>query len=154
GADRRAFLASLPLTVEEGECLFVHADARAPAKWTYVLEARDAARSFAATRRRLTFCGHVHRPMVYNLSETSRPGSFRPVSGIAIPLLARRRWLAVAGSVGQPRDGNPAACWSLYDDARRELTYRRVPYDVEEAARKIRRAALPEMHAERLAWGR
>ena len=153
GADQRAFLAALPLTIEEGDCLFVHAEAAAPERWTYVTSAADATRSLKATRRRVTFCGHVHRPMVYNLSDTLRPGTFRPVADVAIPLLPQRRWLAVTGSVGQPRDGNPAACWSLVDTARAELKVRRVPYDVDEAARKIRRAALPEMYAERLAWG-
>lgn len=152
-AGQRAFLGALPLTIEEGDCLFVHADAAAPARWTYVTDAADATRSLKATRRRVTFCGHVHRPMVYNLSDTLRPGTFRPVTGIAIPLLPQRRWLAVMGSVGQPRDGNPAACWALVDTARAELTYHRVPYEVDEAAKKIRRAALPDMYAERLAWG-
>jgi diadenosine tetraphosphatase ApaH/serine/threonine PP2A family protein phosphatase len=153
GADQRAFLASLPLTFEEGDCLFVHADASAPPRWTYVTDVSDAARSLKATRRRVTFCGHVHRPMVFNQSETLRLGTFRPVEGIAIPLLPQRRWLAVIGSVGQPRDGNPAACWALVDTARAEITYHRVPYEVEETTKKIRRAALPEMYAERLAWG-
>jgi diadenosine tetraphosphatase ApaH/serine/threonine PP2A family protein phosphatase len=152
-AGQRAFLAALPLTIEEGECLFVHADAAAPARWTYVTDAREATRSLQATRRRVTFCGHVHRPSVYNLSDTLKAGTFRPIAGVAIPLLAQRRWLAVSGSVGQPRDGNPAACWSLLDTTRAEVTYYRVPYEVEEAARKIRRAALPEMYAERLAFG-
>lgn len=153
GADQRAFLAALPLVLEEGDCLFVHADAAAPAKWAYVTDARDATHSLKATRRRVTFCGHVHRPMIYNLSDTLRPGTFRPVTGVGVPLLPQRRWLAVMGSVGQPRDGNPAACWALVDTARAELTYHRVPYEVEEAAKKIRRAGLPEMYAERLAWG-
>ena len=153
GAGQRAFLASLPLTLEEGDCLFVHADASAPSHWTYVTDAHDAARSLKATRRRVTFCGHVHRPAVFSMSETLKLGTFRPVEGIAIPLLPQRRWLAVIGSVGQPRDGNPAACWALVDTARAEITYRRVPYEIEEAARKIRRAALPEMYAERLTWG-
>jgi len=153
GADQRAFLAALPLTVEEGDCLFVHADAATPAKWAYVTDARDATRSLKATRRRVTFCGHVHRPMLYNLSDTLRPGTFRPVAGVAVPLLPQRRWLAVMGSVGQPRDGNPAACWALVDTARAELTTHRIPYEVEEAAKKIRRAGLPEMYAERLEWG-
>jgi diadenosine tetraphosphatase ApaH/serine/threonine PP2A family protein phosphatase len=153
GAGQRAFLASLPLTLEEGDCLYVHADASAPPRWTYVTDAHDAARSLKATRRRVTFCGHVHRPTVFSMSETLKIGTFRPVEGLAIPLLPQRRWLAVIGSVGQPRDGNPAACWALVDMARAEITYRRVPYAIEEAARKIRRAALPEMYAERLAWG-
>ncbi|HQQ76040.1 MAG TPA: metallophosphoesterase family protein [Thermoanaerobaculia bacterium] len=153
GADQRAFLAALPLTVEEGDCLFVHADASAPGRWTYVTDAADAARSLKATHRRVTFCGHVHRPAVYNMSETLKLITFRPVPGVAIPLLPQRRWLAVMGSVGQPRDGNPAACWALVDTARAEITYHRVPYEVDEAAKKIRRAALPEMYAERLTWG-
>ena len=42
---------------------------------------------------------------------------------------------------------------ALVDTARAELTYHRVPYEVGEAAKKIRRAGLPEMYAERLAWG-
>jgi diadenosine tetraphosphatase ApaH/serine/threonine PP2A family protein phosphatase len=154
GKAPRAFLAALPLMLEEGECLFVHAEAAAPTKWIYVTDAREARRSLEATPRRITFCGHVHRPMVYNLSDTLKAGTFRPVPGVAVPLLPRRRWLAVAGSVGQPRDGNPAACWSFVDTARAELTYHRVPYDVEETVKKIRRAGLPPMYAERLVWGR
>ncbi len=153
GADQRRFLASLPLTLEEGDCLFVHADAAAPARWTYVTDAREAVRSLQATKRRVTFCGHVHRPMIYTLSDTSKAGTFRPVAGVAVPLLPHRRWLAVAGSVGQPRDGNPAACWSFVDTGRAEITIRRVPYDAEEAARKVRRAALPTMYADRLLFG-
>lgn len=153
GPEQRAFLAALPLTIEEGDCLFVHSDAAAPARWTYVTDAADAARSLRATHRRVTFCGHVHRPAVYNMSETLKLITFRPVPGVAIPLLPQRRWLAVMGSVGQPRDGNPAASWSLVDTARAEITYHRVPYEVEEAAKKIRRAALPDMYAERLTWG-
>ena len=153
GGDQRAFLAALPLTLEEGECLFVHAEASQPAKWSYVTDPREAERSLRATARRITFTGHVHRPAVYNLPEGSKPGWFRPVPGVAVPLLARRRWLVVGGSVGQPRDGNPAACWTLLDSAKAEVTVHRVPYEVEETARKIRRAALPEIYAERLAFG-
>jgi hypothetical protein len=42
----------------------------------------------------------------------------------------------------------------LYDDVTRELTYVRVPYDVETAARKINAAGLPLFLSARLAWGR
>ena len=50
-----------------------------------------------------------------------------------------RRWLAVLGSVGQPRDGNPAASYAMLDTEKRELTYCRAPYDVEAAAAAIRK---------------
>ena len=71
-----------------------------------------------------------------------------------MPLTPQRRWIAVIGAVGQPRDRNPAACYALYDDGPRTLTYVRVPYDVETAARKIRDAGLPPFLAARLASGR
>jgi diadenosine tetraphosphatase ApaH/serine/threonine PP2A family protein phosphatase len=43
----------------------------------------------------------------------------------------------VIGAVGQPRDGDPAACYALLHHERSMLTYVRVPYDVETAAKKI-----------------
>ena len=59
------------------------------------------------------------------------------------------------GAVGQPRDRDPAACYALLRRRNaRVLTYVRVPYDVETAARKIRDAGLPLFLAARLAWGR
>ncbi|MBV8840204.1 MAG: metallophosphoesterase, partial [Alphaproteobacteria bacterium] len=81
--------------------------------------------------------------------------SFEPSAGVATPLtLLGRRWIAVIGSVGQPRDRNPAACYALYDDASGDLAYQRVPYDIETAEKKILAANLPRFLAARLAWGR
>jgi diadenosine tetraphosphatase ApaH/serine/threonine PP2A family protein phosphatase len=56
--------------------------------------------------------------------------------------------------VGQPRDGNPAACYVMLDSERREITYRRVPYDIEQAAARIVKKGLPPWLAERLFVGR
>jgi diadenosine tetraphosphatase ApaH/serine/threonine PP2A family protein phosphatase len=72
---------------------------------------------------------------------------------VGIPLLPRRRWLAVIGAVGQPRDGVPAACYALLDEEEGTLTYVRVPYDIAAAAAKIRAAGLPSMLAARLEQG-
>lgn len=150
----RAFLQRLPLAHEEGERLFVHASARAPATWPYVTEPRDAERSLAATDARTTFVGHVHVPMLFHMGPSGRAEYFRPVAGAAVPLLRQRRWLAVIGSVGQPRDGSAAAGYALLDTHKDTLTMQRVPYDVETAQRKIRAAGLPETLARRLSAGR
>jgi diadenosine tetraphosphatase ApaH/serine/threonine PP2A family protein phosphatase len=147
------FLAALPLTVESGAYLFVHASAARPRDWEYVTGPVEAARSMMATECRVTFCGHVHEPALYNLSQTGKISSFIPAGDAAIPLGTQRHWLVLPGSVGQPRDGNPAACYALYDDATHELTFLRVPYDHETAARKIREAGLPEHISNRLKLG-
>jgi diadenosine tetraphosphatase ApaH/serine/threonine PP2A family protein phosphatase len=150
GPAARGFLAGLPLTVADDERLYVHADASAPERWIYVGDAGAAAHSLAATDAQLTFCGHLHVPHLYGVAPTGKLTSFRPVAGVAVPLQRQRRWLAVLGSVGQPRDGNPAACYAMLDTVREEMTYLRVPYDVDAAAAKIRAAGLPERLAERL----
>lgn len=153
GGRHRAFLAGLPLTHEEDGRFFVHASAASPRKWQYVREEYDALRCLRATNARAVFCGHVHEPALYNLTDSGKPSVFVPEPGAAVPLSPLRRWLAVVGSAGQPRDGNPAAAYALLDTARNEITWHRVPYDVESAMAKVRAAGLPAALAERLRTG-
>jgi diadenosine tetraphosphatase ApaH/serine/threonine PP2A family protein phosphatase len=150
---QRKFLGGLPLTVEEDDRLYVHANAWAPGDWGYIIGSSEARRSLHATSLRVTFCGHVHVPELYFETVTGKIAGFAPVTGTPIPLTPGRRWLAVIGAVGQPRDGVPAACYGLFDEETRNLTYVRVPYDVESAAGKIRAAGLPGVLAVRLEQG-
>jgi len=154
GPDHRAFLSDLPLVHEEGEALYVHANGYNPRGWDYIFGPIEATRHFMRSEARLTFCGHVHVPMLYNMSTTAKVGAFSPVADNDIPLLPTRSWLAVIGAVGQPRDGVPAANYAVYDTARQHLRYLRVPYDSAAAARKVREAGLPEKLALRLELGR
>jgi diadenosine tetraphosphatase ApaH/serine/threonine PP2A family protein phosphatase len=150
---QRAFLRALPLTAEERDHFYVHSSAAAPARWEYVLDERAAARSLHATKADRTFCGHTHVPALFHLTATGHVAAFEPLDGVAMPLTWHRRWVAVIGAVGQPRDGNPAACYAVFDDVARELTYVRVPYDIASAQRKIRDAGLPPFLSARLARG-
>ncbi len=152
-AEQLAFLAKLPLTVEEHGCLFVHASAAAPEQWEYITGTVEATRSMMSTDCRVTFCGHVHEPALYNMSATGKVSSFTPIGDSNIPLASTRHWLAIPGAVGQPRDGNPAACYALYDDASHDLTFFRVPYDCEAAAAKVTAAGLPARLGQRLLKG-
>jgi predicted phosphodiesterase len=154
GLPARKFLANLPLVRDEGDRLFVHSEASKPGKWIYVTSAREAADSIIATSADITFCGHVHRPAVYCMSGAGKMTAFTPITGVPVPLLPGRHWLAVLGSVGQPRDGNPAASYVMWNTDRREITYCRAPYDVEEAASRIRNKGLPPWLADRLFVGK
>lgn len=149
----RAFLSGLPLTWKEGGALYVHANGYAPRGWDYILGPFEAMLNMTRTRMALTFCGHVHVPMLYHLASTGTIGEFTPLPGIDIPLLPSHEWLAVIGAVGQPRDGIPAANYALFDTDTRVLRYLRVPYDVRKAASKVRAAGLPERLALRLELG-
>jgi diadenosine tetraphosphatase ApaH/serine/threonine PP2A family protein phosphatase len=152
-AAQRRFLAELPLTRQEDDRLYVHSEASDPSRWRYVQSSADAARSIQATSAHATFCGHVHQPALYSMSAEKKMTNFVPSSGASVPLLGGRQWLVVLGSVGQPRDGNPAASFAMLDTGSHEITYCRVPYDVEAAASRIRANGLPRWLADRLSAG-
>jgi diadenosine tetraphosphatase ApaH/serine/threonine PP2A family protein phosphatase len=128
GPEQRRFLADLPLIHEDGNVLYVHANGYAPRNWDYMDGPMAAIRHFSRVEAHITFCGHVHVPMLYHMSTT--------------------------GAVGQPRDGVAAANYAVFDTAGQTLRYLRVPYDTATAARKVREAGLPEKLALRLEQGR
>jgi diadenosine tetraphosphatase ApaH/serine/threonine PP2A family protein phosphatase len=152
-SEQLAFLGALPMSVSADDQLFVHASADTPAQWRYVQSRIDAVDSLRATDRRHTFCGHVHEPRLYHLDNGGRAGDTQPAPGVPMPLSPQCRWLAIVGSAGQPRDGNPAACYATFDTDSATLTSFRVPYDHATAAAKIIAAGLPARLAERLMCG-
>jgi diadenosine tetraphosphatase ApaH/serine/threonine PP2A family protein phosphatase len=98
----------------------------------------------------LTFFGHTHRQGGFLLArrETAYINPARPLN-----IEPDYLYLVNPGSVGQPRDGDPRAAYALYWPMERVVEFRRVAYDVERAAAKIRAAGLPEFLAARLFEG-
>lgn len=153
-AGQRGFLAGLPLTHEMEGALFVHASADHPADWIYVTGENKVRAAFHASPARLILCGHTHVPALWCADLSGRVTAQRMEQARPVPLIRSRRWLAVAGSVGQPRDGAPLAGWAWLDTGTGELTFRRTRYDVAATMRKLREAGLPEALAVRLGQGR
>jgi predicted phosphodiesterase len=153
GAEARAFLASLPMQVEDEARLYTHATPQAHPAWTYVNDEVSARRALGACQARRVFCGHTHIPALYGITATGQLISFQPVPAVPIPMARHRRWLTVVGSVGQSRNGDPAAGYALLDTGRCEIVHFRIPYDVEATATAILQAGLPPSLAARLQKG-
>jgi diadenosine tetraphosphatase ApaH/serine/threonine PP2A family protein phosphatase len=92
--------------------------------------------------------------MIFYETEAGAMRELVPPVGEPIPLSPRARYVVSAGSVGQPRDGNSAACYCIYDDGSRTVTFFRLAYDYRQTAQKIRAAGLDPSFADRLALGR
>lgn len=154
----RDYLASLPLTDRVADALLVHASAHRPQRWEYVDRPALAQRCLAAAQAEWgvhrVFCGHVHEQQLYFRGADGRLQAFAPQPGVAVPLSPQREWLALVGSVGQPRDGDPRAMYALLDLAQSRLAFHRVAYDHAAAAATIRACGLPEDFARRLERGR
>lgn len=151
---QKAFLAALPASHREGDVLFTHASAARPGSWPYILDADGARDCLAATDAWSVIVGHTHVPALYYAANDGTVTPFRPLANRAAPLFAGRRQVVVAGSVGQPRCGNPTACMALLDTAERSVTMVRVPYDSATTAAKIEAAGLPGWLGTRLQIGR
>jgi diadenosine tetraphosphatase ApaH/serine/threonine PP2A family protein phosphatase len=118
--------------------------------WEYVLTWEAAAAANHDSGFAITLVGHSHVPLAIS-DDTGLPGGHAP-GGKEIELDGAR-WLLNPGSVGQPRDGDPAAAWLLLDLDERRASFRRVEYDVERTQAEIRDQGLPDVLAERLAHG-
>ena len=162
-AQQRSFLDTLPMTLQRGNLLMVHASVDGPELWRYVYDERSAGASLDAAAAlpdvRYVFGGHVHLQTLYYRGSGGGMGGqglmkFTPTPGVAVPVPKHRHWLATIGSAGQPRDGNTNAMYALFDTDKLQLTFHRVPYDYEAAAAAIRRTDLPPYFADRLEEGR
>jgi len=101
----------------------------------------------------VTFFGHTHIPSIFWLE--GRVLGVRALKGATgrIELVPGGRYLLNPGSIGQPRDRDPRASYMTYDSERRVVRWYRVPYNIAEAQRRIRRVGLPNSLADRLAVG-
>jgi predicted phosphodiesterase len=148
------FLKDLPLIVNEEKICFTHASAYNPADWNYVTDSMSAWRCAQSSGKSYTFVGHAHEQALFYQSAVGKLIRFAPHPGDEIPVLQHRQWVGVVGSLGQPRDGNPEACFAVFEPETEALTFHRTPYDHFAAADKVRRAGLPEDLANRLITGK
>lgn len=133
-AKRWKFLSELPRTVREGPFTFVHGSVRNPLS-EYVFpedthNPKKLERLFALIDR-YAFQGHTHVPGVF-----TDDGRFVSPDNIGHRfVLSNMKVMVNVGSVGQPRDGDPRACYVLLSD--NVLEFRRVAYDFNKTADKI-----------------
>jgi len=150
----RDYLGALSLLRTVEDATLVHASPRSPEEWDYLISAEDGLQVFGDFTTRLCFVGHSHVPGVWSVGSGGPDHAGRLDAPEAqVSLDDGRRYLVNVGSVGQPRDRDPRACYAIWDREARSVTVRRVAYDLRAAAAKILAAGLPRPLAERLAHG-
>ena len=147
--DQRLWLKRLRMVRQVSDYTIVHSTLDQPVNWNYVTNRFDAMSNFSYQFTQLCFHGHTHVPKVYIKTD-----KVREVTADSVKIEPNAKYFINAGSVGQPRDGDPRACYSIYDSENKMIVFRRVDYDMATTQKKILAAGLPEMLAERLAEGR
>lgn len=134
GHRRWDFLGELPRNHQDGDDLFVHGSARNPLN-EYVFpediyNRRKIEKIFALIQR-YVFQGHTHVPGIF--TEDCR--FFSPEEVDYRFRLGDGKAMVNVGSVGQPRDGDPRACYVILDGDL--VQFRRIEYPFEETIAKI-----------------
>jgi predicted phosphodiesterase len=146
------FLGELPRSHDEGDLLFVHGSPREPTnEYVFPEDIYNQRKMDALFGRIQKYCfqGHTHLPGIF----TSDYRFVTPEDCNYQYRLDDSKVLVNVGSVGQPRDGDPRACYVVLED--RLVTFRRLEYPVEETRRKIYAVAdLDNALGDRLMSGR
>ena len=146
-----AFIRSLPYIHEENDICFVHASPLSPADWVYVTDLEDALNAFDHFSERYCFVGHTHSPVII----ASRPLAIPKILDEYEYVIANtERLLVNVGSVGQPRDRDPRACWCLLDTETKCVRLIRVEYDIRETQNRMQKRGMPSFLIDRLSVGR
>jgi predicted phosphodiesterase len=146
------FLGELPRTHAEGDFLFVHGSPREPTnEYVFPEDVYNQRKMDALFARVDKYCfqGHTHIPGVFTIDR-----EFLTPEEIGYKYrLGDEQVMINVGSVGQPRDNDPRACYVVIEDS--IMTFCRVDYDVEKTAQQIYDAPdLDNMLGDRLRTGR
>jgi len=121
--------------------------------WEYVLSPATAALNFDYFDTPYCFIGHTHVPIIYRqLRDRDVVEMIKPEPDTPFPL-GQDRLIINPGGVGQPRDGDPRASYTLLDTEERTIEFRRVLYDVEEVQERMIKASMPPRLIARLSYG-
>ncbi len=132
--ERWDFLNELPRMHREDDFLFVHGSPRNPLN-EYVFQddiynERKMERLFAVVPK-YSFQGHTHVPGIF----TEGREFFSPSDVDDKYTLGDKKLMINVGSVGQPRDRDPRACYVVLEDS--TITFRRVEYPLDATIEKI-----------------
>jgi predicted phosphodiesterase len=148
------FLGELPPSYRDGEFLYVHGSPREPTnEYVFPEDVYNHRKLDSLFERIEKYCfqGHTHIPGIF----TEDRRFISPEECNYRYPLGDEKVMVNVGSVGQPRDGNPNACYVVLDDGEKTITYRRVAYPKETTRDKIYAVAeLDNMLGDRLMTGR
>jgi diadenosine tetraphosphatase ApaH/serine/threonine PP2A family protein phosphatase len=149
--DNMEWLKGLPYEVREDDLRFCHGSPLNLEEFEYIFSLEQAARCMEIWDElgSVTFIGHSHLCKAFALT---RSDVFEVVA-TEFEIRPDHRYIVSVGSVGQPRDYDPRASYTIYDTESRTFSFKRVAYDVDSAAQKIFESDLERNFGNRLFLG-
>lgn len=145
------WVSARPLESVIDEFCIVHSTYYQPATFHYIQDFEDAECCLVNQPARISFHGHTHVPVIWEKSGKEVHGIYPETA--AFLMKEDKEYCVNVGSVGQPRDGDPRAAYTLYNPAERSVLHRRVEYDIAWAQERFRAANMRAFDVQRIAVG-
>ena len=150
-SEESLYLKGLALVLKDKVFTLVHGTLADPGAFEYMFDEGAAAETFVVMDTRLCFVGHTHHAGTFIRDGDNRI-SYERAGDLALE--AHYNYIINAGSVGQPRDGDPRAVYCVYDSLENRVQIKRITYDVQSARARIISSGLPGYLGDRLLSGR
>jgi predicted phosphodiesterase len=92
------------------------------------------------------FFGHTHMTVTYvceKYADMNNPSLIKTLNNSKIKIQENKYYCINPGSLGQPRDGNPDACFALFDTTKMTVEIIRFKYPLEITCKKIIEKKVP-----------
>ncbi|MCX7912982.1 MAG: metallophosphatase family protein [Thermodesulfovibrionales bacterium] len=148
-ADRIKILRTFKISqeIQNKDIFLVHSTPKNPEKWSYLLTFNDAYVNFLHFDEKISFIGHTHVPIIVEKKQSDELITYSQ----RVKISYDSRYIINVGSVGQPRDGDPRACYCVFDDGL--IYFRRIEYDITKTQNKMMKYGLPPYLINRLSYG-
>lgn len=147
----RKYLLELSPQAVIGDVTLAHGSPRDPV-WEYIMDVYTATSNFDYFTTPYCFVGHSHLPVMYYIKDGKELAAVNfvyPGEQTRLP----DKTIVNPGSVGQPRDHDPRAAYTIFDTNEKTWAQYRVPYDVAEVQERMAKAGLPVEYIHRLDSG-
>jgi len=144
-----SFLEKLDILFKNSHLTLVHGTLDSPKDFRYMAGKSEAEATFNLMETEVCFVGHSHVPGFFSQKNNITRYFYEEKRNIS----KGEKLIVNAGSVGQPRDGDPRLSYAVYDTDGAFVQLKRVPYDIKKSQKKILEAGLPPSLARRLKNG-
>lgn len=149
--ENKEYLKALPPDAVLDNFQIAHSTPLEPEEWHYIMSVQDAQENYPVLEKDICFIGHSHQPVIIEFMDGI---NILPIKDMYKQIDKNRKYIINVGSVGQPRDSNPDACYLIYEMDTGNIQYRRVEYNVKRVQKRMTRFKLPKYLIERIAVGR
>jgi diadenosine tetraphosphatase ApaH/serine/threonine PP2A family protein phosphatase len=150
-AANMSWLKGLPYQVQDGDITFCHGSPVNLEEFEYIFSKEQAAQCLEMWEElsTVTFIGHSHLCKSFALTRTE----VYEVVAEKFVIRPEHRYIISVGSVGQPRDYDNRASYTVYDTDEKTFEFKRAAYDIDSAAQKIFDSELERNFGNRLYLG-